>query len=44
MITDSMKKSGMFFGEHLAPWIMLVIAVIMPIVCGIIYNKSKKII
>lgn len=40
-ITDSMKKSGMFFGELLAPWIMLVIAVIIPFACGIIYNKSK---
>ena len=37
-----MKETGAFFGTHIAPWLMLVLAVIVPVVCIPIYRSAKK--
>ena len=37
-----MKEAGAFFGTHIAPWMMLAAAVIVPVVCFPIYRRAKK--
>ena len=37
-----MKEAGAFFGTHVAPWLMVAIAVIVPVVCIPIYRSAKK--
>ena len=37
-----MKDAGAFFGTHIAPWMMLAAAVIVPVVCFPIYRRAKK--
>lgn len=39
-----MKEAGAFFGMHLAPWLMLTLAVIVPVVCIPIYRRTKKLV
>lgn len=39
-----MKEAGAFFGMHLAPWLMLTLAVIVPVVCIPIYRRAKKLV
>lgn len=41
-IAESMKNAGLFFETHAAPWLLLAIAVIMPVVCTPIYRSAKK--
>ncbi len=41
-MADGLKSAGAFFGTYLAPWLMLMIAVIMPVVCVLIYRSAKK--
>lgn len=41
-LVGGMKSAGVFFGTNIAPWLMLAIAVIMPMVCIPIYRSSKK--
>ena len=36
------NEAGAFFGTHLAPWLMLARAFIMPAVCIPIYRSAKK--
>ncbi len=43
-LTGGIKSAGEFFGAYIAPWLMLVIAVIMPIVCGSIQRRVKRMI
>ena len=43
-LTGGIKSAGEFFGAYIAPWLMLAIAVIMPIVCGAIYRSAKRMI
>ena len=38
---DVLGSAGMGFGMYVAPW-MMVIAVIMPIACGILYRGQKS--
>lgn len=33
---------GAFFGSHIAPWLMVAIAVIVPVICIAIYRSAKK--
>lgn len=42
MLTDSIKTAGLFFGTNIAPWLMVAMAVILPIVCAMIYSSCKK--
>lgn len=42
MLTDSMKSAGAFFGTYIAPWLMLMLAVIVPAVCVLVYLSAKK--
>ena len=42
MLTDSIKSAGAFFRSHIAPWLMVAMAVILPIVYTMIYSSSKK--
>ena len=39
-----MKETGAFFGAHIAPWLMLALAVALPVVCIPIYRSAKKLI
>ena len=39
-----MKEAGAFFGTHIAPWLMLALAVIVPVVCIPIYRSAKKLV
>lgn len=41
-LTSGMKSAGAFFGTYIAPWLMLAIAIIMPMVCAPIYRSAKK--
>lgn len=41
-LTDSVQKAGAFFGENIAPWLMVAMAVIIPMVCIPIYRSAKK--
>lgn len=41
-LTAGLKSAGVFFGAHIAPWLMMAMAVIMPIVCISIYRSCKK--
>lgn len=41
---DVLHGAGEGFGMYVAPWIMLAIAVVMPIACGILYRGAKKLI
>ncbi len=41
-LAGGLKSAGAFFGTYLAPWLMLMIAVIMPVVCVLIYRSAKK--
>ena len=41
-LAGMMKEAGAFFGTHIAPWGMLALAVIVPVVCIPIYRSAKK--
>lgn len=41
-LAGGMKSAGAFFGTHIAPWLMLGIAVIVPAVCVPIYQSAKR--
>ncbi len=41
-LVGMMKEAGVFFGTHIAPWLMLAIAVLVPVVCIPIYRSAKK--
>lgn len=41
-MAGSIKNVGMVFGTHVAPWLMVAIAVIVPVICIAIYRSAKK--
>lgn len=41
-MTGTLKAAGAFFGTHIAPWLMLALAVIVPAVCIPVYRSAKK--
>lgn len=41
-MAGTMKDTGAFFGIHIAPWLMLALAVIVPVLCIPIYQSAKK--
>ncbi len=41
-LAGGMKSAGSFFGTYIAPWLMLTIAVILPVVCVLTYRSAKK--
>ena len=41
-MAGTLKDAGAFFGAHIAPWLMLALAVIVPAVCIPIYQSAKK--
>lgn len=41
-LSDNIKMIGEFFGMYIAPWLMLAIAIIVPVVSVPIYKKTKK--
>ena len=43
-LVTMMKEAGAFFGMRIAPWLMLVLAVIVPVVCIPIYRSAKKLV
>ena len=43
-LVGMMKEAGAFFGTHIAPWLMLALAVIVPVVCIPIYRSAKKLV
>lgn len=41
-LAGGIKSVGAFFGTYIAPWLMLAIAIIVPVVCVPIYKSAKK--
>lgn len=41
-LADSMKSAGTFFGIYIAPWLILAIAILVPVVSIPLYRKAKK--
>lgn len=41
-MAGTMKTAGVLFGTHIAPWLMLAVAVLVPVVCLPIYKQAKK--
>ncbi len=41
-LSGSLKAAGEFFGLRIAPWLMLAIAILQPILCAPFYRKAKK--
>ena len=41
-MAGSIKDVGMFFGTHIAPWLMAAMAVIVPVTCIAVYRSAKK--
>lgn len=41
-LAGGMKSVGLFFGTYIAPWLMLMTAVIVPVVCVLVYRSAKK--
>lgn len=41
-MTQGLKYAGKFFGSHIAPWLMAVLAVLLPAVCTPVYCSAKK--
>ena len=41
-LAGSMKRVGVFFGAHIAPWLMLALAVAVPAVCIPIQRSTRK--
>ncbi len=41
-LAGGMKSAGAFFGTYIAPWLMLMMAVIVPVVCVLVYRSAKK--
>ena len=41
-LAGMMKEAGAFFGMHIAPWLMLATAGIVPTVCVPMYTSAKK--
>ena len=41
-LAEGLKRTGTFFGTRIAAWLMLAMAVVLPIVCGLIYRSGKK--
>ena len=37
-----MKNAGTFFGIRIAPWLMLALAILVPVVCLPLYRSAKK--
>ena len=43
-LVGMMKEAGAFFGTHIAPWLLLAIATLLPVVCIPIYRSAKKLV
>ena len=43
-LVPMMKNAGAFFGIRIASWLMLALAVIVPVVCIPIYRRAKKLV
>ena len=41
-LAGSMKTAGELFGMHIAPWLMLAIAIIIPVISVQLYNRAKR--
>ena len=41
-LSGSIKNLGTVFSMHVASWIMVIIAILIPVLCVPIYNKAKK--
>ncbi len=40
-LAGGLKSAGAFFGTYIAPWLMLMTAVIVPVVCVSVYRSAK---
>ena len=36
------KNAGAFFGVRIAPWLMLALAILVPVICLPLYRSAKK--
>lgn len=42
-LVGMMKETGAFFGTHIAPWLMVAIAIIVPVLCLPHLSECKEI-
>lgn len=42
-LSDSLKSAGTFFGVYIAPYLMLAMSIVIPVVCILLYKSAKKI-
>lgn len=43
-LAGSLKSAGAYFGTYIAPWAMLILAVLLPVICVPIYRGAKKLV
>ena len=41
-LAGNMKSAGAFFGTYISPWLMLAIAILVPVISAPLYIKAKK--
>ncbi len=41
-MTVNLEAAGLFFGMHIAPWLLVAMAVVLPIVCAALYRGAVK--
>lgn len=41
-MTVTLQDAGLFFGMRIAPWLLLAMAVILPVVCATLYRSAVK--
>lgn len=41
-MAESLRRAGHYFGSHIAPWLMVALAVLLPGICTPIYRSAKK--
>ncbi len=41
-VSGSLQEAEVSFGMHIAPWLMLAVAIVVPIVCVVIYRSARK--
>ena len=41
---ESIRNTGAFFGTHIAPWLTVAVAVIVPAICIPIYRSAERVV
>ena len=43
-LTGEIKSAGAYFGTYIAPWLLIALAVVPPVVCAALYRSAKRLI